>query len=413
MTINQLSNKTDLLESDFLLMSDGSIDYKCTVKELISNSLSTFSGLTLGSEGKPAENIFAKNLTISGGEINLLGLPNFGGPMGTSSRPIFIGINEDGKYVPQAVESNVGQVVLACTGDDVKDSNSYSWLKYSSENTEDTLVTRTSSKDIQASTFNGMTLGTPLTENEKDIPSSKSVKTITDGLQGAINTIKGTGEGSFNKGDADTLFSAKTYTDDAVKIKKEDTANTTKRYFVNFEGNIDSKDVSNPKFQSSDKIYVEYKDSDSDGKSEAWFTASYVCNAVWNDIADYLNVDKDLEVIYGRAYTRDPKTNKVRLAQKNEKVIGLASDTCGFQLGKNDKEHQIPIALGGWILAYTDKNYKPGTLLKVGKKGILTKASKLDEIFNPSRIIASFDRVEKEETWHGKVVNGRNWIKIK
>lgn len=475
MTINQLTNKTSILKDDLLLISESSIDYKCTAKDLIFNSLSTFNGLTLGSESNYVNGVFTNGLHAAG-TIDFKENPNFNITLGNFARPIWI------NNYPEAITASETQTVLACTGNDRTSNDSYSWLKYSSENKLDTLVLRSTLSvetaegkvqytNIQADRFNEFALHDDGTfENHlgnKDIPNAAAVqdyvkRTITAAsteinntiesnkntldskdtelqesinslastftevktnlenkdilLENSINTINGTATeaGSFAKGDATTLFEAKKYTDSAVKISKNDNTNTTRRYFVNFEGEgIGTGAVENPAFQSSNKIYVEYKDTDNNNESEAWFTASYVCNAVWNDIADYLNVDKDLEIIYGRAYTRDPKTNKVRLAQKNEKVIGLASDTCGFQLGKNDKEHQIPIALGGWILAYTDKNYKPGTLLKVGKKGILTKASKLDEIFNPSRIIASFDRVEKEETWHGKVVNGRNWVKIK
>lgn len=154
-----------------------------------------------------------------------------------------------------------------------------------------------------------------------------------------------------------------------------------------------------------------YVDFEIDGL--ATFHADYVVNAVWNDIADYLVVDPDLEIIYGRAYIRDAATGKVRLAFKNERAIGIASDTCGFKLGKNDTLAQIPIAIGGWVLAYTDKIYTPSTPLKVGKDGKLTKASKWDEVFHPARIIASFDRAETETSWHGKNVDGRSWVKVK
>lgn len=539
MTINQLTNKTSILKDDLLLISEGSIDYKCTAKDLIFNSLSTFNGLTLGSESNYVNGVFTNGLSVAG-TIDFRGNPNFNVTLGSSARPIWI------NNYPEAVTASGSNTVLACTGNDVNNSSSYNWLKYSSEdkantliyrdsngafrtgdatlktvnateeintpkinvtntvnvgsdaadadsiakivldskpdNTglvkktsriiisqgytgydgghlkgpltidcetlnvtgqpifewvkderepsmplfidgnggalrylspnysavlafektsdtsttgctwlkysadeldtstptpKDTLVLRTKEGNINATTFNGYTLGGT---GDKGIPSSDSVNTaIESAKQGAITASK---------------------VDNTVKSKD----NTGNYYLLG----VDSKDPGQVRSTITyDNLYIEMK---SDG---AWLRTDYVVNAVWNDIADYLNVDKDLEIIYGRAYTRDPKTNKVRLAQKNERAIGLASDTCGFQLGKNDKEHQIPIALGGWILAYTDKNYKPGTLLKVGKKGILTKASKLDEIFNPSRIIASFDRVEKEETWHGKVVDGRNWVKIK
>ena len=370
MTINQLTNKTSFLEEDFLLISEGSIDYKCTAKELILNSLKDFKNLTLGSESNYVNEVFTNGLHAAG-TIDFKGNPNFNTTLGSSARPIWI------NNYPEAITASERQTVLACTEDDITSNNSYNWLKYSDTETGSTLVLRTEEGGINAKTFNGYTLEA---SGDKGIPTSTFVNaSISFAKEEAINKSKVT----------NTL---------------KTTADAGKYYLLGVNNN-------NPRQVKDTITYGNlFIDMKSDG---AWLTTDYVVNAVWNDIADYLNVDEDLEVMYGRAYTRDPKTNKVRLAQKNEKVIGLASDTCGFQLGKNDKEHQIPIALGGWILAYTDKDYKPGTLLKVGKKGILTKASKLDEIFNPSRIIASFDRVEKEETWHGKVVDGRNWVKIK
>lgn len=166
------------------------------------------------------------------------------------------------------------------------------------------------------------------------------------------------------------------------------------------------------------KFYVSKNDANAvtvtiDTDNSSTLSATYVANAIWNDIADYLEVDEDLEVIYGRTYTRDPETLKIRLAQKNEPIIGIASDTCGFKVGRNTDIHQIPIAIGGWVLAYVDNAYKPGTLLKVGDDGILTKATKRDEIFNAFRIAASYDRPEPQESWHGKEVKGRHWVKVR
>lgn len=166
------------------------------------------------------------------------------------------------------------------------------------------------------------------------------------------------------------------------------------------------------------KFYVSKNDANAvtvtiDTDNSSTLSATYVANAIWNDIADYLEVDEDLEVIYGRTYTRDPETLKIRLAQKNEPIIGIASDTCGFKVGRNTDIHQIPIAIGGWVLAYVDNTYKPGTLLKVGDDGILTKATKRDEIFNAFRIAASYDRPEPQESWHGKEVKGRHWVKVR
>lgn len=540
MTINQLTNKTSILKDDLLLISEDSIDYKCTAKDLIFNSLSTFNGLTLGSESNYVNGVFTNGLSVAG-IIDFRGNPNFNFTRGNFARPIWI------NNYPEAITASETQTVLACTGNDRTSNDSYSWLKYSSEDTPDTLIYRDSNgafnagnatlKNINASgdisTTNGTVSSKTVNVGSSTADADSTAKIVLDSkpdntglvkktsriiisqgytgydgghLKGPLTidceTLNVTGQPIFEwvkderepsmplfidgnggalrylspnysavlafektsdtsttgctwlKYSADKLDTSTPTPKDTLVLRTEDgniNATTFNEYTLGGTGDkgipssasvntaiesakkdaitasrvdntvkskdntgnyyllgVDSKDPG--QVQSTityDNLYIEMK---SDG---AWLRTDYVVNAVWNDIADYLNVDEDLEIIYGRAYTRDPKTNKVRLAQKNEKVIGLASDTCGFQLGKNDKEHQIPIALGGWILAYTDKNYKPGTLLKVGKKGILTKASKLDEIFNPSRIIASFDRVEKEETWHGKVVDGRNWVKIK
>ncbi len=516
MTINQLTNKTSILKDDLLLISEGSIDYKCTAKDLIFNSLSTFNGLTLGSESNYVNGVFTNGLSVAG-TIDFREKPNFNFTLGNFARPIWI------NNYPEAITASETQTVLACTGNDRTSNDSYSWLKYSSGNKANTLIYRDLNGAFKAgdATLENINVGSKTASEAKIVlnsssQDSKAIKIISgeytktdeavflrekpltincetltvtgrpifewvkderepnmplfiDGNGGALRYLSpnysavlafektsdtSTTGCTWLKYSADKLDTSTPTPKDTLVLRTEDgniNATTFNGYTLGETGDkgIPSSDSVNTAIESAkkdaitasrvdntvkskdntgnyyllgvdskdpgqvrstityDNLYIEMK---SDG---AWLRTDYVVNAVWNDIADYLNVDEDLEIIYGRAYTRDPETNKVRLAQKNEKVIGLASDTCGFQLGKNDKEHQIPIALGGWILAYTDKNYKPGTLLKVGKKGILTKASKLDEIFNPSRIIASFDRVEKEETWHGKVVNGRNWVKIK
>mgnify|MGYP004525270821 CR=1 FL=1 len=183
-------------------------------------------------------------------------------------------------------------------------------------------------------------------------------------------------------------------------------------------GKKEAAEVASQDMDEPYNFYVSKNDANAvtvtiDTDNSSTLSATYVANAIWNDIADYLEVDEDLEVIYGRTYTRDPETLKIRLAQKNEPIIGIASDTCGFKVGRNTDIHQIPIAIGGWVLAYVDNTYKPGTLLKVGDDGILTKATKRDEIFNAFRVVASYDRPEPQESWHGKEVKGRHWVKVR
>jgi hypothetical protein len=143
-------------------------------------------------------------------------------------------------------------------------------------------------------------------------------------------------------------------------------------------------------------------------------SATRVYNAVWNDIADFLEVDEDIDIEYGKAYFRD-NNGKVRKTNKrNSYSIGIASDTFGFGVGRKDENSkQIPIAIGGWVLACVDNIYKAGTPLIATKDGNLTKASLLTKSFYPERIIAVFDREEKEEFWNKIKVAGRCWVKVK
>ncbi len=135
---------------------------------------------------------------------------------------------------------------------------------------------------------------------------------------------------------------------------------------------------------------------------------------MWNDIADFLEVDEDIDIEYGKAYFRD-NNGKVRKTNKrNSYSIGIASDTFGFGVGRRDENSkQIPIAIGGWVLACVDNIYKAGTPLIATKDGSLTKASLLTKSFYPERIIAVFDREEKEEFWNKIKVAGRCWVKVK
>jgi len=136
-----------------------------------------------------------------------------------------------------------------------------------------------------------------------------------------------------------------------------------------------------------------------------------VFGAVFNDIADFVNIDDDVEIIYGRAYVRD--NGKVRLSKKSDKgILGIASDTFGFGVGNDTEKNQIPIAIGGWVLAEIDKVYPFATSLTYSSEGKLTKASILTRLLYTTKIVATFDREEKELEWNGIKVNGRHWVKV-
>ena len=140
--------------------------------------------------------------------------------------------------------------------------------------------------------------------------------------------------------------------------------------------------------------------------------ATKVFNAVWNDIADFIEIGEDTEIVYGKAYFRN-KSGDIYITDRKRASLGIASDTYGFGVGEDSRKRQIPIAIGGWVLAYVKKAYKAETPLVAGKNGILVRARLKDRVLHPERIIAIFDRAEEDETWNGVEVKGRHWVKVK
>lgn len=143
------------------------------------------------------------------------------------------------------------------------------------------------------------------------------------------------------------------------------------------------------------------------------FYATRVYNAVWNDIADFVDVREDTDIEFGKAYFRNTDGNVYKTRGKKDVSFGIASDTYGFCGGENSKKRQMPIAVCGWVLAHVDEIYKAGTALVASENGVLTKASLWDKLFYPEKIIATFDRVEIRNFWNGVAVNGRYWVKVK
>lgn len=147
---------------------------------------------------------------------------------------------------------------------------------------------------------------------------------------------------------------------------------------------------------------------------EGYFYATRVYNAVWNDIVDFVEAPAELAVEYGKVYIR----NKAYVVEKSSQymqkgILGIASDTFGIAAGKVEEINQIPIAIGGYVLAYTRGVYEPGTVLTSDSEGYLIEMSEKDKVAFPERMVATFDRPEAKEVWNGIVVNGRNWVKVK
>lgn len=130
---------------------------------------------------------------------------------------------------------------------------------------------------------------------------------------------------------------------------------------------------------------------------------AHVHNAVGNDIADAITTGVDLEPGYCYAYDGN---HWFKTEGKDSPYMGIHSDTAGYILGYDKSKKQILISVGGFVLAYTDKIYDPGTFLTYTNDGLLTKAKEGDER------IAKFFRTEPEPYYHNIKVNGRNWVKV-
>lgn len=142
-----------------------------------------------------------------------------------------------------------------------------------------------------------------------------------------------------------------------------------------------------------------------------------VYNAVWNDLADSIPVNDEAELEPGYCYCI--KNGKYLKSSKymDTGIIGIHSDTYGFQMGGKPDCKQLDCAVSGFVLAYVDKEYLPGTALTCTKDGRLTKMKFKDKQKYPERIVATYWKDEPNEEWGSDTrkvkVNGRKWVKIK
>ena len=149
-----------------------------------------------------------------------------------------------------------------------------------------------------------------------------------------------------------------------------------------------------------------------------YISASKIYHAVWNDITDAIEVQDDLDIEPGRVYCFDGENYHKSSKYAEKGIIGIHSDTAGDILGrKNRGKKELDIAIGGFVLAYVDKEYKPGTPLTCNSSGELTKARFMTRLLHSERVIATYWKNELDEMWGPRnsqiQVNGRKWVKIK
>lgn len=144
---------------------------------------------------------------------------------------------------------------------------------------------------------------------------------------------------------------------------------------------------------------------------------SKVTGAVFNDLADAIPVDEECNLEHGYCYCFDGEKYTKSSKYLDEGIIGIHSDTYGFKMGHEEGKKKMDVAVSGFVLAYVDKEYKPGTPLTCTESGYLTEIKREDKIEYPERIVATYWKSEPADEWgpdDRKVkVNGRKWVKIK
>ena len=144
--------------------------------------------------------------------------------------------------------------------------------------------------------------------------------------------------------------------------------------------------------------------------------ASSVYGAVWNDLSDSIPVNDDCELEHGYCYCFDGEKYFKSSKYMDKGIIGIHSDTYGFKMGSEEGKKKMDVAVSGFVLAYVDKEYEPGTPLTCTENGYLTEIKKEDKIEYPERIVATYWKNEPADEWGSEdrkvKVNGRKWVKV-
>lgn len=164
--------------------------------------------------------------------------------------------------------------------------------------------------------------------------------------------------------------------------------------------NYTNSEINMNKFKVDDNVYM-----NSDG----------VYSSLWNDYSDSFEVPEDTVIVPGLCYCTDGINYYPSNKYLDEGIIGINSDTYGFNVGKKNESKELDISVSGFVLAYVDSEYLPGTPLTTYKNGYLTRMKPDDISSNPHKIVATYWKPEYSDEWGiNKIkVNGRHWVKVK
>jgi hypothetical protein len=201
-------------------------------------------------------------------------------------------------------------------------------------------------------------------------------------------------------------------------------------YEYNYVLNANSGATSNPPYiitpttNAGNKRWIlqgglgfEYLNSSPSGNRvlgyNGYLYATRVYNAIYNDVADYFEVPEEIVVEYGKTYIYNGETALKSQDYCQIGILGIATDTYGFGVGKKNHNKQIPISVAGFVLAYVDKEYQSGTPLTSSSDGNLTEMIREDVSKYPERLVATYIKREPLLKWNDIEVNGRYWVKVK
>lgn len=142
------------------------------------------------------------------------------------------------------------------------------------------------------------------------------------------------------------------------------------------------------------------------------FSATKVHNAIWNDLADAIEVPESLALIPGRCYAFEGDNFYITTHYGELGVLGIHSDTAGYILGLDKSKHQLYLAVAGFVMAYCDRAYPSGTPLVATEDGYLTEANEDILKNHPDRIIAKYLRKQETDEYQGLKVDGRHWVRV-